>query len=130
MKLVCFPHYTAGGLLCDILQGKFSVIGTNNGINSNEHSLGKIGDSDTVYTDFDAEILTRKCLPYQIFIYTKKSRVSSGLGIVNKVRLEDALQYRAFFIFLRGNKEVEHLVDHFFSVFRFFQLHQDVNVIK
>jgi hypothetical protein len=65
MKLVCFPHYTAGGLLCDILQGKFSVIGTNNGINSNEHSLGKIGDSDTVYTDFDADLLTRKCFPYQ-----------------------------------------------------------------
>ena len=65
MKLICFPHYTAGGLLCDILQGKFSETAANGGIKSNEHALGKIGDSDTVYTNFDKEVLARKCLPYR-----------------------------------------------------------------
>jgi len=57
MKLVCFPHYTCGGLLCDILNDTFSVIGANGGINSIHHSLGKIGDVDTVQTNFDAEKL-------------------------------------------------------------------------
>lgn len=54
MNLVCFPHYTCGGLLVDILSDTFSLINPiNNGINSVAHSLGKIGDSATVLTDFD-----------------------------------------------------------------------------
>ena len=53
MKLVCFPHYTCGGLLCDILNDTFSNIGTNGGINNIHHSIGKIGDVDTVQTNFD-----------------------------------------------------------------------------
>lgn len=53
MKIVCFPHYTCGGLLCDILNGTFSKINKNGGISSIEHAIGKIGDSDTVYTNFD-----------------------------------------------------------------------------
>lgn len=57
MKLVCFPHYTCGGLLCDILNDTFSNIGTNGGINSIHHSIGKIGDVDTVQTNFDLEKL-------------------------------------------------------------------------
>lgn len=48
MNLICFPHYTCGGLLCDILNGTFSEIAPNGGIASIAHGLGKIGDSDTV----------------------------------------------------------------------------------
>jgi hypothetical protein len=57
MKLICFPHYTCGGLLCDILNDTFSIIGPNGGIYSIHHSVGKIGDVDTVQTNFDPEIL-------------------------------------------------------------------------
>lgn len=57
MKLICFPHYTCGGLLCDILNDTFSNVGANGGINSIHHSLGKIGDTDTVQKDFDVDQL-------------------------------------------------------------------------
>lgn len=53
MKIVCFPHYTCGGLLCDILNNTFSKISSNGGIKSIEHAIGKLGDSDTVHTNFD-----------------------------------------------------------------------------
>ena len=53
MNLICFPHYTCGGLLCDILNNTFSAVGNNGGIASVVHGLGKIGDTDTVFTDFD-----------------------------------------------------------------------------
>jgi hypothetical protein len=53
MKIISFPHYTCGGLLSDILNQTFSKLGTNGGINSIHHSIGKIGDSASVYTDFD-----------------------------------------------------------------------------
>lgn len=59
MKIVCFPHYTCGGLLCDILNNTFSKIGANAGILSIEHAIGKLGDSDTVYTDFDIDDIKR-----------------------------------------------------------------------
>lgn len=52
-NLVAFPHYTCGGLLCDILSNTFSPLSANGGINSIQHSVGKIGDSDTVLTDYD-----------------------------------------------------------------------------
>lgn len=55
INLVCFPHYTAGGLVCDILGETFSPVGSNGGINSINHSLGKIGDTATVLTDFDQQ---------------------------------------------------------------------------
>ena len=53
MNLICFPHYTAGGLLCDIFQGTFSRVGSNNGIYSISHALGKIGDSVSVFDQYD-----------------------------------------------------------------------------
>lgn len=53
INLVCFPHYTAGGLLCDILSNTFSPVAANGGIRSINHSLGKIGDTDTVQTTLD-----------------------------------------------------------------------------
>ena len=56
MKLICFPHYTCGGLLSDILNNTFSSVGAHGGLNSFHHNLGKIGvvDSDTVLTEFDS----------------------------------------------------------------------------
>ena len=56
MNLICFPHYTCGGLLCDIFQQTFSPVSPNGGIGSFLHSIGKIGDSDSVFDQFDAEI--------------------------------------------------------------------------
>jgi hypothetical protein len=56
MNLICFPHYTCGGLLCDILNGTFSQIAPNGGVDSIGHTLGKIGDNDTVMIDYDQKI--------------------------------------------------------------------------
>lgn len=53
MKIISFPHYTCGGLLCDILNDTFSKAEDNGGIGNHRHNQGKIGDSDSVYTDFD-----------------------------------------------------------------------------
>lgn len=55
MKLVCFPHYTCGGLLCDILNNTVSPIGKYGGLTSIQHSLGKIGDTKDVLLEFDYE---------------------------------------------------------------------------
>jgi hypothetical protein len=57
MNLICFPHYTCGGLLCDILNKTFSEVGSHGGINSIAHSLGKIGDADSVFVDYDVDLL-------------------------------------------------------------------------
>lgn len=55
MNLICFPHYTCGGLLCDIFNQTFSNITANGGVNSIAHALGKIGDADTVMIDYDQQ---------------------------------------------------------------------------
>jgi hypothetical protein len=52
-NIICFPHYTAGGLLCDILSNTYSTVGENGGINSIRHELGKIGDSNTVFDEYN-----------------------------------------------------------------------------
>lgn len=57
MKIICFPHYTCGGLLCDIMNNTWSSIGSHGGILSVHHSIGKIGDSNSIMTDFDPKIL-------------------------------------------------------------------------
>ena len=59
MNLVSFPHYTCGGLLCDMLNHTFSEIGSNGGIQSIEHSVGKIGDSPDVMEEFDSETFVK-----------------------------------------------------------------------
>lgn len=64
-KLVSFPHYTCGGLLCDILNETFSEISSyNGGIHSHQHNLGKIGDNDTVFDDFDQNLFFSKLEEY------------------------------------------------------------------
>lgn len=56
-NLVSFPHYTCGGLLCDILNNTWSPVGERGDIRSIHHGAGKIGDADTVFTDFDPQEL-------------------------------------------------------------------------
>jgi len=53
MKLLCFPHYGGGGLLCDILENKFSFVQNDGGLASLSHYYGKIGDSESIFTNFD-----------------------------------------------------------------------------
>ena len=60
MNLICFPHYTCGGLLCDIFQRTFSEIGKNGGIQSVNHGIGKIDDSDTIFDNYDIANFTSK----------------------------------------------------------------------
>ena len=60
MNLICFPHYTCGGLLCDILNKTFSDVAINGGIASIGHSLGKIGDADSVLVDYNPNLLIDK----------------------------------------------------------------------
>lgn len=60
-NLICFPHYTCGGLLADILNDSWSPVAENGGISSIKHNVGKLGDSDSIFdsftqTDFDSII--------------------------------------------------------------------------
>ena len=55
MNLICFPHYTCGGLLCDIFNQTMSSIGSNGGIKSIAHSIGKIGDSAQIFDNFNPQ---------------------------------------------------------------------------
>lgn len=60
MNLICFPHYTCGGLLGDILSNTFSPMLPNGGIESFSHTLGKIGDSASVHIDYNvAEFMAK-----------------------------------------------------------------------
>lgn len=60
MILVCFPHYTAGGLLCDILTNSVSGIANNGGLNNPAHSYLKVGDSDSVQQSLDLVQFNKK----------------------------------------------------------------------
>lgn len=60
MNLICFPHYTCGGLLCDMLNDTFSPIQDNGGIGSIHHAIGKIGDTNTILTSVDTELFIEK----------------------------------------------------------------------
>lgn len=47
MKLVCFSNNTAGGLVCDLLNGTNNISSSYN-TTGYEHSVFKLGDSDSV----------------------------------------------------------------------------------
>lgn len=67
MNLVCFPHYTCGGLLIDILSDTFSPLNPRtNGIASVRHNVGKIGDSSTVQTEFDTAQFVNKLVDLKL----------------------------------------------------------------
>lgn len=56
MNLIAFPHYTCGGLLCDIFNNMFSEQASNGGLNNPYHGIGKISDADTVLLDYNVEL--------------------------------------------------------------------------
>lgn len=60
MILVCFPHYTAGGLLCDIFTNLTSAVLENGGLANPAHSNLKIGDSNTVQQSLDLSQFNKK----------------------------------------------------------------------
>ena len=62
MNLICFPHYTCGGLLCDILNQTFSQVLSNGGIGKIPHHLGKIGDTIVPYATYNVEELVNRLL--------------------------------------------------------------------
>ena len=60
-NVICFPHYTCGGLLADILNNTWSVVASNGGLESIHHNVGKVGDSNSIFetftqTEFDSII--------------------------------------------------------------------------
>ena len=60
MNLVCFPHYTAGGLLCDVLNSVVSEIDYTGGFDNVYHNAGKIGDSDQIFDSYNPVELYEK----------------------------------------------------------------------
>jgi hypothetical protein len=64
MNLICFPHYTCGGLLCDIMEDTMSEFANNGGIANPAHNAGKIGDSLDVFTDYDVNEFMHKIEPW------------------------------------------------------------------
>jgi hypothetical protein len=64
MNLICFPHYTCGGLLCDIMEDVMSEFADNGGIANPAHNVGKIGDSLDVFTDYDVDEFLSRVEPW------------------------------------------------------------------
>jgi len=57
-NLIAYPHYTCGGLLCDILNNTFTEPKEGDApgaINSIQHNLGKIGDTNNVLMEYDEQ---------------------------------------------------------------------------
>lgn len=65
MNLICFPHYTCGGLLCDIFNNMFSEPNPHGGLGNFYHRVGGIGDTATVMTEYHAETLIKKLEQYK-----------------------------------------------------------------
>lgn len=57
MKIICFPHYTCGLLLCNIL---------NEDSGNYYHEAGKIGDSNTIFDQFDLNDLMAQINDFDI----------------------------------------------------------------
>lgn len=64
MNLICFPHYTCGGLLCDIMEDTMSEFADNGGLSSLTHNAGKIGDSADVFVDYNVEEFMNRVRPW------------------------------------------------------------------
>jgi hypothetical protein len=70
MNLICFPHYTCGGLLGDILNDTFSQLSGNGGIANVYSDMAKIGDTNTVFTDYDPAAFQKKLQDIQVAAHT------------------------------------------------------------
>jgi len=64
MNLICFPHYTCGGLLCDIMEDTMSEFADNGGLASPTHNVGKIGDSVDIFTDYNVDEFMNRVQPW------------------------------------------------------------------
>jgi hypothetical protein len=64
MNLICFPHYTCGGLLCDIMEDTMSEFADNGGLSSPTHNAGKIGDSADVFDNYDVDEFMNRVQPW------------------------------------------------------------------
>jgi hypothetical protein len=97
MNLICFPHYTCGGLLCDIMTDKFSVTAPNGGIASIEHSIGKIGDSASILTDYDVDnfMYAIKDMPVDSWIGTHCHPEKLPLDKFDRVIVVTTMTYRS-----------------------------------
>lgn len=62
MNLICFPNYTCGAILCDILNKESSQVGENNNFYSAKHNYGKIPANTYNGKDFDVDALYAKTL--------------------------------------------------------------------
>ena len=54
INLICFPHYTCGGLLSDIFNNSYSDV-VDGGLHSFKHQMGKLGDSNSVLVDYNVD---------------------------------------------------------------------------
>ena len=65
MNIVCYPHYAAGGLICNILnQPPVTGSHISSTVKSLEHFLF-IGDNDDIYDDFDSNVFEQKRIEAQ-----------------------------------------------------------------
>lgn len=91
MNLIGFPHYTCGGLLCDIFNKTFSKVGSHGGIRSVAHTIGNIGDSDSIFYQYDRQEFENKILslnvPANTWIGSHCWPGQVNLGIFDKVLL-------------------------------------------
>ena len=71
INLICFPHYTCGALLCDILSDTYSPMLDNGAIASINHRIGKIGDS-IIFDDYD---------PDEFLLNLKQIKLNKGTWI-------------------------------------------------
>ena len=60
MNLVCFPHYTAGGLLCEIFNNTSSKTLARGGFSNKQHQYGVIQPDAPVLDKFDPAIFFRQ----------------------------------------------------------------------
>lgn len=63
MNLVCFSNNTAGGLVCDLLNNKQSLI-DHYKTTSNEHNIFKIDDTPNIQLTIDLDIWNKLVLQY------------------------------------------------------------------
>jgi hypothetical protein len=62
MNLICFPNYTCGAILCDILNKESSQVGKNNNFYSAKHNYGKIPANTYNGKEYDPKLLYDKTL--------------------------------------------------------------------
>ena len=60
INLICYPHYTCGGLLCDIFTNSMSSVNSLGGLDNPNHSMAKVNDSESIQVDFNHDDFFKK----------------------------------------------------------------------